>query len=80
MKFRVLLTASLISSLIVLRSNIVAVSLRSIRQSLESSFADVQRVISAYVLIHISERATAPMHAKAHAKKKCKLSDCPAPR
>jgi hypothetical protein len=60
-KFRVPLTASLVSSLIMFGSNIVAVSLPSIGRSLEASFADVQRVISAYVLILISERAIAPM-------------------
>ena len=43
-------------------SNIVAVSPPSIGQSLEASFADVQWVISAYVLILIGERETAPMH------------------
>ena len=77
-KFGVLLTASLVSSLII-GSNIVAVSLSSIGRSLEASFADVQRVISAYVLILISERATAPMRAEAPAKMPCKLIDCPDP-
>ena len=60
-KSRVPLTASLVSSLIVFGSNIVAVSLPSIGRSLEASFAVVQRVISAYVLILITERETAPM-------------------
>jgi len=60
-KFRVLLTASLVSSLIVFGSNIVAVSLPSIGRSLEASFADVQWMISAYVLILIGE---APMRAR----------------
>jgi len=64
-KFRVMLTASLVSSLIVVGSNIVAVSLPSIERSLEASFAVVQWVISAYVLILISERETAPMRAEA---------------
>ena len=63
-KFRVLLTASLVSSLIVFGSNIVAVSLPSIGRSLKASFAVVQWVISAYVLILISERETAPMRAR----------------
>jgi hypothetical protein len=63
-KFRVLLTASLVSSLIVFGSNIVAVSLPSIGRSLEASFADVQWMISAYVLILIGERETAPMRAR----------------
>jgi hypothetical protein len=75
-KFRVLPTASLVSSLIIFGSNIVAVSLPSIGRSLEASFADVQRVISAYVLILISERATAPMRAEAPAKMPRKLIDC----
>ena len=75
-KFRVLLTASLVSSLIMFGSNIVPVSLPSIGRSLEASFADVQWVISAYVLILISERETAPMRAEAPAKMPCKLIDC----
>ena len=78
-KFRVLLTASLVSSLIMFGSNIVAVSLPSIERSLEASFAVVQRVISAYVLIVISERETGPMRAEAHAKMPCKLINCRAP-
>ena len=57
-------------------SNIVAVSLPSIGRSLEASFADVQWVISAYVLIVIRERETAPMRAEAPAKMPCKLIDC----
>jgi hypothetical protein len=75
-KLRVLLTASLVSSLIMFGSNIVAVSLPSIGRSLEASFAVVQWVISAYVLILISERETAPMRAEAPAKMPCKLIDC----
>ena len=75
-QFWFLLTASLVSSLIIFGSNIVAVSLPSIGRSLEASFADVQRVISAYMLILISERATAPMRAEAPAKMPCKLIDC----
>jgi len=67
-KFRVLLTASLIPPLIMFGSNIVAVSLPSIERSLGASFADVQWVISAYVLILISERETGPMRAEAPAK------------
>ena len=75
-KFRVLLTASLVSSLIVFGSNIVAVSLPSIGRSLEASFAVAQWVMSAYVLILISEREAAPMRAGAPAKMPCKLIDC----
>jgi hypothetical protein len=60
-KFQVLLTASLVSSPIVFAANIVAVSLPSIGRLAEASFAVVQWVISAYVLILMSERETAPM-------------------
>ncbi|MDQ1511211.1 MAG: hypothetical protein QOG50_3055, partial [Actinomycetota bacterium] len=41
-KFWVVLTASLVSTLIMLDSNIVAVSLPAIGRSLGASFADVQ--------------------------------------
>jgi EmrB/QacA subfamily drug resistance transporter len=46
----VLLTTSLVSSLIMLDSNIVAVSLPAIGKSLAASFADLQWVVSAYLL------------------------------
>jgi hypothetical protein len=65
-----------VEEFIVFSSNIVAVSLPSIRRSLEASFALVQWVISAYVLILISEREIAPMRAEAPAKMPCKLIDC----
>jgi hypothetical protein len=67
-KFQVLLTASLVSSLSMFGSNIAAVSLHATRWSLEASFAVVLWVISAYVLILISERETAPMRTEAPAK------------
>jgi EmrB/QacA subfamily drug resistance transporter len=51
-KFPVLVTTSLVSSLIMLDSNIVAVSLPSIGHSLGASFTDIQWVISAYVLTY----------------------------
>ena len=72
-KFQVLLTASLVLSLMMFDSNTVGVSLPSIGRSLGACFADVQWVISAYV---ISERETAPMHAEAPATMPCKLIDC----
>jgi hypothetical protein len=75
-KFRVLLTASLVSSFIMFGSSIVAVSLPSIGRSLGACFADVQWVISAYV---ISEHETAPMHAEAPPKMPCKLNRLPRP-
>jgi hypothetical protein len=51
-KLPVLVTASLVSSLIMLDSNIVAVSLPSIGHALGASFTDIQWVISAYVLTY----------------------------
>jgi hypothetical protein len=74
-KFQVLLMASLVSSVIVFGSNIVAVSLPWIGRSLEASFAVDQWVISVHVLILISERETAPMRTEAPAKMG-KLIDC----
>jgi MFS family permease len=50
--FALLLTASMVSSLIMLDSNIVAVSLPTIGQALHAGFTDVQWVISAYVLTY----------------------------
>src|SRR6202012_4203559 len=60
----VLLTSSLVSSLIMLDTNIVAVSLPAIGRSLGASFTDIQWVISAYVLTYASlllRRATTPI-------------------
>jgi MFS family permease len=51
-KFGVLLIASLVSSFIMLDSNVVAVSLPAIGRSLRESFVDIQWVISAYVLTY----------------------------
>ena len=48
----VLMTTSLVSSLIMLDSNIVAVALPTIARSLNATFTDVQWVISAYVLTY----------------------------
>jgi hypothetical protein len=75
-ELRVLLTALLVFSLIMFDSSIVAVSRPSIGRSLGACFDDVQWVISAYV---ISERETAPMHAKAPTKMPCKLNRLPRP-
>ena len=57
-------------------SNIVAVPLPSIGRWFGVCFADMQWVISAYVLIVIRERETAPMRAEGPAKMTCKLIDC----
>jgi EmrB/QacA subfamily drug resistance transporter len=53
-KFRILLTTSLVSSLIMLDSNIVAVSLPAIGRSLGASFTDIEWVVSAYLLSYAS--------------------------
>lgn len=47
---RLLWTAGIVSSLVMLDSNLVAVSLPSIARSLDASFTEVEWVISAYVL------------------------------
>jgi len=49
-KNRILLIASVVSSLVMLDSNVVAVALPTIAHSLDASFADMQWVITAYVL------------------------------
>ena len=67
-KFRVLLTASLVSSLIIFGSSIVAVSLPSIGRSLEASFADVQRVIRR-VRAHPHQRACDCSNARGGSRK-----------
>jgi EmrB/QacA subfamily drug resistance transporter len=51
-KFPLLLTASLVSSLIMLDSNIVSVTLPTIARSLDATFVQVQWVISSYVLTY----------------------------
>jgi len=49
-----LLTASLVCALIILDTNIVAVSLPSIARDLSGSFADIEWVVSAYLLAFAS--------------------------
>jgi EmrB/QacA subfamily drug resistance transporter len=68
--FLVLLTASLVSSLIMLDSNIVAVSLPAIGRSLDASFTDVQWVISAYVLTYASLLLASGNYADLRGRKK----------
>ena len=53
-KLWILLTTSLVSSLIMLDSNIVAVSLPAIGRSLGASFTDIEWVVSAYLLSYAS--------------------------
>ena len=69
----VLLTASLVSSLIMLDSNIVAVSLPAIGRSLSASFTDVQWVISAYVLTYAALRLATGSYADLRGRRKAML-------
>lgn len=72
-KSRLLLTASLISSLIMLDSNIVAVSLPAIGRSLGASFTDVQWVISAYVLTYAAVLMASGNYADLRGRRKSML-------
>lgn len=72
-KFIVLLTASLVSSLIMLNSNIVAVSLPAIGRSLGGSFTDIQWVISAYVLTYAALLLATGNYADLHGRRKAML-------
>jgi len=69
----VLLTCSLVSSLIVLDSNIVAVSLPAIGRSLGASFTDIQWVISAYVLTYAALLLAAGNYADLYGRRKAML-------
>src|SRR3984885_13406846 len=68
-----LLTASLVSSLIMLDSNIVAVSLPAIGRSLEASFTYVQWVISAYVLTYAALLMASGNYADLRGRRKSML-------
>ena len=68
-KFLVLVTASLVSSMIMLDSNIVAVSLPAIARSLHASFADIEWVVSAYVLTFAALLMAAGSYADRHGRK-----------
>lgn len=72
-KSRLLLTASLVSSLIMLDSNIVAVSLPAIGRSLGASFTDVQWVISAYVLTYAAALMASGNYADLRGRRKSML-------
>jgi EmrB/QacA subfamily drug resistance transporter len=72
-KFWILLTASLVSSLIMLDSNIVAVSLPAIGRSLGASFTDVQWVISAYVLTYAALLLASGNYADLRGRRKAML-------
>jgi EmrB/QacA subfamily drug resistance transporter len=68
--FLILLTTSFVSALIMLDSNVVAVSLPAIGQSLHASFADTQWVISAYVLTYTALLLAAGSYADLCGRKK----------
>src|ERR1700761_6103354 len=68
-KFPVLVTTSLVSSLIMLDSNIVAVSLPAIARSLGASFTDMQWVISAYVLTYAALLLASGSYADLHGRR-----------
>jgi EmrB/QacA subfamily drug resistance transporter len=68
-KFLVLLTASAVSALIMLDSNIVAVSLPAIARSLNATFTDIEWVVSAYVLTFAALLLAAGSFADRHGRK-----------
>jgi EmrB/QacA subfamily drug resistance transporter len=72
-KFVVLLTASLISSLIMLDSNIVAVSLPAIARSLGATFTEIEWVVSAYILTFAALLLAAGSFADRYGRKKSTL-------
>jgi EmrB/QacA subfamily drug resistance transporter len=71
--FWILLTASLVSSLIMLDSNIVAVSLPAMARSLGASFTDIQWVISAYVLTYASLLLASGNYADLYGRKRAMI-------
>src|ERR1700721_2664081 len=73
-KFWFLLTPSLVSSLIMLDSNIVAVSLPAIGRSLDASFTDVQWVVSAYVLTYAALLMASGNYADLRGRRKSMLT------
>src|ERR1700755_51163 len=72
-KFAILLTTSLISSLIMLDANIVAVSLPTIARSLGASFTDIEWVVSSYVLTFAALLLAAGSYADRHGRKRTLL-------
>jgi EmrB/QacA subfamily drug resistance transporter len=69
-KFRVLLTTSLVSSLIMLDSNIVAVALPAIGRSLKSTFTQLEWVVSAYLLSYAALLLAAGAYADLKGRKR----------
>lgn len=71
--FAVMLISSMVSSLIMLDSNIVAVSLPAIRESLNASFTDIEWVVSAYVLTYAALLLGAGAFADLKGRKKAMM-------
>jgi hypothetical protein len=72
-KRRILVAASLVTSLSMLDSNIVAVSLPSIARTLGAGFADIEWVISAYLLSFAALLLAAGSYADRHGRKRATL-------
>jgi MFS family permease len=72
-KRRILIAASLVTSLSMLDSNIVAVSLPSIARTLHADFADIEWVISAYLLAFAPLLLGAGSYADRHGRKRATL-------
>jgi EmrB/QacA subfamily drug resistance transporter len=70
---RILVAASLVTSLSMFDSNIVAVSLPSIARTLGASFADIEWVISAYLLSFAALLLAAGSYADRHGRKHATL-------
>jgi EmrB/QacA subfamily drug resistance transporter len=68
-KFLVLVVAGVTSSLIMLDSNIVAISLPSIAKSLGATFSEIEWVVSAYVLAFAALLLAAGSYADRHGRK-----------
>jgi EmrB/QacA subfamily drug resistance transporter len=72
-KRRILFSASLVTALSMFDSNIVAVSLPSIARTLGAGFADIEWVISAYVLTFAALLLAAGSYADRHGRKRATL-------
>jgi EmrB/QacA subfamily drug resistance transporter len=72
-KRRILFSASLVTSLSMFDSNIVAVSLPSIARTLHAGFADIEWVISAYLLTFAALLLAAGAFADRHGRKRATL-------
>ncbi|MDK4717509.1 MFS transporter [Rhizobium sp. CNPSo 4039] len=73
-KFLVLMSAGFASSLIMLDSNIVAVSLPSIARTLGATFTEIEWVVSAYVLAFAALLLAAGSYADRHGRKLAMLA------